>query len=97
MKGSIEMKKIPNRKHYIGTLKECLSAKDDFKDLVWKNNWTTGEETLILSDIIGGVLMLDISGMTEAEILHSIAMVVVGKTPANAITDRSEMLRIAKA
>ena len=27
------MKKIANRKQYIGTLKECLKARDDFKDL----------------------------------------------------------------
>ena len=88
--------KITNRKKYIGTLKECLEARDDFGDLVWKQDWSRSKEYLILSDIIGGVLMLDITGKTEAEILHAIAMVECGKAPAEAITDRSEKMRIAQ-
>lgn len=95
MKGSMVMK-ITNRKKYIGTLKECLEARDDFGDLVWKQDWSRSKEYLILSDIIGGVLMLDITGKTEAEILHAIAMVECGKAPAEAITDRSEKMRIAQ-
>lgn len=90
------MKKVANRKKYIGALKECLEARSDFGDLVWKQDWTANKEYLVLTDIIGGVLMLDVTGKTEAEILHAIAMVECGKAPAEAITDRSEMMRIAQ-
>lgn len=86
---------MANRKHYIGILKECLKARSDFNDLVYYRNWNTGEETLILSDIVGRVIMLNITGLTEAQIYHSLAQVECGKTPINAITETSEMMRIA--
>lgn len=84
-----------NRKRYIGILKECLNARSDFKDLEYYKNWNTGEETLILSDIVGRVVMLNITGLPEAQILHSLAQIECGQTPANAITDTAEMMRIA--
>lgn len=90
------MKRVINRKKYIGALKECLEARTDFGDLVWKQDWGRSKEYLVLTDIIGGVLMLDITGKTEAEILHAIAMVECGKAPAEVITDRSEMMRVAQ-
>lgn len=89
------MKKVVNRKHYIGILNECLKARSDFKKLEYFRNWNTGEETLILSDIIGRVVMLNITGLPEAQIFHSLAQVECGQTPTNAVTDTAEMMRIA--
>ena len=84
------------RKKYIGKLKECLNARDDFKDLSYFRN-SKGEEYLIMSDIIGQVGMLDITGYCEAEILHCVAQIECGISPKNYITDKGKRLEIARA
>ena len=89
------MKRIVSTENYIGSLKTCLNARDDFKDLKYYRS-AKGEEYAVMSDIIGQVLILDITGYSEDRILECIAQVICGKVPKNAITDRSEMLKIAR-
>ena len=89
------MKPILIRKNYIQALKACLSAREDFKDLEYYRNNSTAEEYLILSDIIGNTAMLNITGMTEAQIFHNIAQVETGQMPKNMITNRAEKMQIA--
>ena len=73
----------------------CLSVKEDFADLRYYRS-AKGQEYAVLSDIIGGILILDITNYSEEWILHCIAEVVCGRTPKNAITDKAEMLKIAR-
>lgn len=89
------MKQIVSTEAYIGRLRECLKAKDDFKDLRYVRS-AKGDEYAVLSDIIGQILILNITGFSEEKILHCIAEVVCGEVPANAILDRKEMLNIAR-
>ena len=89
------MKRIVSTERYIGALKTCLNVRDDFKDLQYYRS-AKGEEYAVLSDIIGQVLILDITGFSEDRILECVAQVVCGKVPRNAITDRTEMLKIAR-
>lgn len=89
------MKRIVSTENYIGSLKTCLNARNDFKDLKYYRS-AKGEEYAVMSDIIGQVLILDITGYSEDRILECIAQVICGKVPRNAITDRSEMLKIAR-
>lgn len=89
------MKTILIRKEYVKALTAVLSAKEDFNSLEYYRNPTTAEEYLILSDIIGNVAMLNITGKSEANILHSIALIETGKVPSNLISDRAEMMQIA--
>ena len=93
---SNDMKKMMVRRTYIGALKACLSARNDFADLKYYRDITTADEYLILSDIVGQVYMLNITGHSEAQIWHALAEIECGMMPNNAITDRAEMLRIAK-
>lgn len=96
MKGVSKVKKIENRKQYIGALKKCLLAKDDFKDLEYVADIVKNKEYLILSDIIGQIAMLDITGIDEADIFHTIAKIECGIAPRNIITDKAEKMHIAK-
>ena len=89
------MKRIVSTENYIGSLKTCLNARNDFKDLKYYRS-AKGEEYAVMSDIIGQVLILDITGYSEDRILECIAQVICGKVPRNAITDRAEMLKIAR-
>ncbi len=95
MKGVSKVKKIENRKQYIGALKACLSARNDFKDLEYVADIVKNKEYLILSDIIGQIAMLDVTGIDEADIFHTIAKIECGIMPKNIITDRTEKMRIA--
>lgn len=95
MKGDLTMKRIVSTENYIGSLKTCLDARDDFKDLKYYRS-AKGEEYAVMSDIIGQVLILDITGYSEDRILECVAQVVCGKVPRNAITDREERLKIAR-
>ena len=52
------MKRIVSTDAYIGILKECLKAKNDFKDFKYYRS-AKGEEYAVLSDIIGQILILD--------------------------------------
>ena len=87
---------IARKKQYIGALKACLSVREDFKDLEYYRDSTTAEEYLIMSDIIGQVCMLNITGHNEANILHALAQIECGIVPRNCITDKAELMRIAK-
>ncbi len=96
MKGdSAKVKRIVSTENYIGALRVCLEARDDFKDLKYYRS-AKGEEYAVMSDIIGQVLILDITGLSEDKILYCIAQVVCGKVPSNAVTDREDRLRIAR-
>ena len=90
------MKKIANRKQYIGTLKECLKARDDFKDLEYVTDVPNSKEYLILSDIVGQVAMLDITNKEEAEIYHMIAQIECEIAPNSFITDKAKKMQIAR-
>ena len=68
---------------------------DDFKDIGYYRN-AVGAEYMVLSDIIGHIIILDVTGFEPTDILHNVAEILDGKTPENAITDRTEMLKIAR-
>lgn len=85
-----------NRKQYIGALKYALKARNDFKDLEYICDVVGDGEYLILSDIIGQICMLNITGYTEAMIYHSLAQIECGEVPINVIVDKAEIIRIAR-
>lgn len=89
------MKRIVSIEAYIGKLKERLKAKDDFKDFKYYRS-AKGDEYAVLSDIIGNILILDITGYSEDRILHCVAKVLNGETPVNAVLDRTERLKVAR-
>lgn len=82
-------------KAYIGVLNECLKAKDDFKSINYYRN-SECKEYVVMQDIIGQTLMLDITDYSEAEILRCVAEVVCEEIPKNLITDNEERLKIAR-
>ena len=84
------------KKMYVDTLKDLMSAREDFKDLEYHRDNTTNEEYLFLHNVIGYVFMFNITGYTEAEIFHAMAMVECGEEPACRITDKAELLRLGK-
>lgn len=90
------MKRIANRKQYIGILKECLKARDDFRDLEYIADIVNNKEYLILSDIIGQVAMIDISGLNDAEVFHTLAQIECAIAPSNFITDKAKKIEIAR-
>lgn len=95
MKGVLEVKRIVSVERYIGELRTILRVRDDFKDIGYYRN-AVGAEYMVLSDIIGHIIILDVTGFEPTDILHNVAEILNGKTPKNAITDRAEMLKIAR-
>lgn len=89
------MKRIVSIENYIGLLGECLKARNDFKSFRYYRS-ASGDEYAVLTDIIGGVLILDITGYTRERILQNIAEIITGRMPSNAVTDRIKMLEIAR-
>lgn len=84
------------KKMYVDNLKELMSAREDFKDLVYHRDNTNNQEYLFLENIIGYVFMFNITGYTEAEIWHAMAMVECGEEPPCRITEKAELLRLGK-
>lgn len=84
-----------DKKNYVNKLKECLKAREDFNDLSYHRNGR-GEEFIVVSDIVGQIGMLDITGYCEADILHCIAQIECGIPPKNYISDKAKRLEIAK-
>lgn len=89
------MKRIVSTEVYIGKLRECLKARDDFKDLKYYRS-AKGDEYMVMSDIIGQIVILDITGYSEDRLLRCVAEIICGEMPANVIHDREERLKIAR-
>lgn len=90
-----KVKRIVSVETYIGLLGECLKARNDFKSFKYYRT-ASGDEYAVLTDIIGGVLILDITGYNRERILQNIAEIITGRMPSNAVTDRTRMLEIAR-
>lgn len=82
-------------KAYIGKLNECLKAREDFKSINYYRN-SEGKEYMVMRDIIGQTLMMDITGYSEADILRCVSEVVCEEIPANLIVEPKERLKIAR-
>ena len=85
-----------NRQQYITALKMVLSAREDFKDLTYHRDKTGNKEYLFLTDLIGHVFMLDVTGFSEHEIFHELAVGECGTVPNCCIQDTRRMMEIAK-
>lgn len=83
------------KENYIGLLRACESARSDFGDLKYCRNHK-GEEYMVLQDIIGHTFMFDITGYSNAQIKHTLALVECGKVPDNFIKNTEKMLEIAR-
>ena len=84
------------RENYIKALNYVLSAKENFKGLKYCRDSQTNEEYLIMSNVIGEAFVFDVTGITDAEMYHSIAVIEAGKVPSNFITDRKKLIDIGK-
>lgn len=87
-----------NKLEYINNLKTILDAREDFKDLEYKKHPSNGSEYLILSAITGEVFMLNVTGYSEAHILHCLAEIECNGFNAidNLVVDRAERLELGK-
>ena len=84
-----------NKMDYITVLKACEQAREDFADLKYCRN-AKGNEYLILSNVIGNVYMFDITGYSEHQIKHTLAMIECGIKPSNYIEDAKTRMEIAR-
>ena len=84
------------RKHFIDNIRELCESREDFKDLQYHRNTQTNEEYLFLSNIIGYMWMFNITGYTDAQIWHAMAMVECGQNPVCLIKDKAKMMELGK-
>ena len=96
MKGDSKVKRVQKRAQYIGALRYCLQAREDFGKLEYIVDVLSEQEYLILTDVIGQVCFLNITGYNDAMILHTMAQIECGTVPSNLVTDKAEMMRIAR-
>lgn len=85
-----------NKQEYIDNLRTVIDAREDFRDLAYHKHPTTQEEFLFLSDIVGRVFMFDITGMSNEQIYHTMAMVECGQKPDCFISDPNRMMDLGK-
>jgi len=90
------MKKLATRKQYIEALNFVLNARSDFKKMEYYRHNASGEEYIFLTDVIGQVAMLDVTGYTDANIYHALAIIECGGRPRCYITDPQKRLALGK-
>jgi len=93
--------RIPRTKRtYIDNLSIVLEARPDFKDLNYYRDNVSNKEYLTLSSLIGHTWTFDITGYTDAQIFHLIAMIDCAKPgdpePKCLIRDSAELLRLGR-
>lgn len=66
-----------DKRKYSLILNEALKPMLDFDSCAYAVNEITQEEYLKISDRIGGVAFLDVTGMTEGEILKDVCKLVL--------------------
>jgi len=65
------------RKEYVESMAPVLSALRDFGTLEYARTYTTEEEFVKIADTIGGCVFLDVTAVSEDEILKDIARIVL--------------------
>ena len=90
------MKKLATRKQFIQALNVILSARDDFKRLEYYRHNADGSEYIFLTDMVGQVAILDVTGYTDANIYHALAIIECGGRPRCYIRDQKKCLELGK-
>ena len=90
------MKKLATRKQYIEALNFVLSARDDFKKLEYFRHNADGSEYLFLTDMVGQVAILDVTGYSDASIYHALAIIECGGRPRCYVKDQKKRLELGK-
>lgn len=83
-----------NKADYVKALDKVLSVRPDHKELKYIKN--EDGEYLILSAITGEVFFFNVTGYSEAMMLHTIAVLEAGKAPMNLITNTAKKMAIAQ-
>ena len=86
--------RMATRKQYIQALEFVLSAKDDFKKLDYYR--LNGEEYIFLTDLLGQVAILDVTGYSDANIYHALAIIECNGTPRCYISDPKKRLELGR-
>ena len=81
---------------YIGVMKKALQAREDFDDLKYYKHNYNGTEYLNLLTLSGDAFWYDITGYSNAMIFHAIAEIENGKHPACQLTNRKEIMEVAR-
>lgn len=82
------------KEEYIAMLKACEQAREDFADLKYCRN--ARGEYMVLKNVIGNVYMFEITGYTEAQIKHTLALVECGIKPNNFIEDNKKRMEVGR-
>ena len=89
------MKIYRNKIEFTKGLAYVMSARDDFKDLEYWRDPSSGEEYLILSSL-SQKFVFDITGFNESQMHHTMALVESGHRPDNLVTDSEKMNFVLK-
>lgn len=79
-----------NKQEFVKGLKFVMGSRDDFKDLEYFRDPSSGEEFLILSSL-SQKFVFDITGFKESQMHHTMALVESGYRPDNLVTDREKV------
>ena len=83
------------RQYVVSTLKETLSVMPDFGGIQYVHESQTDQEFIKIYDIIGGVIFLNVTGMSLEAILSDIAYIILHKRPSSIVMDTEEKRKIA--
>lgn len=90
------MKKLSTRKQYIEALNFVLSARDDFSKLEYFRHNADGSEYIFLTDMVGQVAILDVTGYSNASIYHALSIIECGGRPRCYVKDQQKRLELGK-
>ena len=85
---------------YVESLKQALSAMEDFDDIAYARSSVTEEEYLRITDKIGGVVYIDVTAESNEDILKDVAKIVLNAEtnilPKGVITDKPKLREISE-
>jgi len=85
------------RRDYIDTMAQLLSAFENFGELKYTRTAKTDGEYLRLTDILGNSCFLDITSMPLKEVYRDVSNIVINaKAPKSMITNRNTLMTIAR-
>lgn len=85
-----------DKQEYIKGVAKVLEAREDFDTLEYVRSDKTGEEFVILKDIIGHVWVFNVTGFNEAQMFHTLAILECGYKPSNLIESSKKQMEVAR-
>ena len=85
------------RRRYLEKLTEVLAVIQDFNEIKYVHEYYDDAEYVVITDVLGGAVFVDITAKTLEEIFKEVTKVINGQTPNGLVTNINIKRHIATA